>query len=184
VITSQKEQFLSEIQDPQPTPIPPEKLAYFRARLKNRLYDYVASRLIAERQSGTRSVSQSDLAKRLSKKPEQITRWLGAPGNWTLETLSDLLLAISGNELPLPNEEELVEQKRNSNGPNEWVNRIKVGGDNSTHTSDEIHTTSILGYGGNGTVISSSIQIGVSQIDAAKWPPAIVVQQKVLETLS
>jgi hypothetical protein len=34
------------------------------------------------------------LARRLGKKPEQITRWLGAPGNWTLETLSNLLVAM------------------------------------------------------------------------------------------
>src|SRR5947209_2537173 len=31
--------------------------------------------------------------------PEVITRLLGAPGNWTLETISDLLLGIAGEEL-------------------------------------------------------------------------------------
>jgi len=34
----------------------------------------------------------------MNKKPEQVTRLLAAPGNWTLDTLSDLLLAIGNFE--------------------------------------------------------------------------------------
>jgi hypothetical protein len=43
-------------------------------------------------------ISRAVLADRLGKAPEIITRWLGTPGNWTLDTLSDLLYAISGAE--------------------------------------------------------------------------------------
>ena len=34
------------------------------------------------------------MARRIHKRPEQITRLLGAPGNWTLDTVSDLLLGM------------------------------------------------------------------------------------------
>jgi hypothetical protein len=40
-------------------------------------------------------LTKAIVAKRLRKGPEQITRWLGAPGNWTLNTVSDLLLAMN-----------------------------------------------------------------------------------------
>ena len=39
--------------------------------------------------------SRADLARKLRARPSQITRWLSSPGNWTLDTISDLLLAMS-----------------------------------------------------------------------------------------
>ena len=88
--TSQQTPFLSEIIES--VPIPQERLAYFRARLKNRLHSYVLSQFLkVENQS---KLTKAELARKLGKKPEQITRWLGAPGNWELDTLSDLLLGM------------------------------------------------------------------------------------------
>jgi len=43
-------------------------------------------------------LSQAALARRLNTRPELISRRLGAPGNWRLDTVSDLLFAISGGE--------------------------------------------------------------------------------------
>jgi hypothetical protein len=71
-------------------------LGYFRARLKNRLHQLVLSEFL--KREGNEGFNKADLARRIDKKPEQITRLLGAPGNWTLDTLSDLLLAM-GYEL-------------------------------------------------------------------------------------
>ena len=77
-------------------PIPPGKLAYFRARLTNLLHEAVLELFIkAESEKG---LTRAELARRIGRKPEQVTRWLGSPGNWTLETLSDLLTAM-GHEL-------------------------------------------------------------------------------------
>lgn len=91
--TSQAILFLSEIIEG--SCIPDEKLNYFRARLKNRLHAMVLAQFMNLEKD--RQFTRADLARRLGKKPEQITRWLGAPGNWTLDTVSDLLLGM-GNE--------------------------------------------------------------------------------------
>lgn len=44
-------------------------------------------------------ISQAELAARMRKDPGQLNRLLGAPGNWTQDTSSDLLWAISGARL-------------------------------------------------------------------------------------
>src|SRR5258708_486869 len=72
--------------------IPPGKLSYFRERFRDRLYEIVVSEFLKRKASG--QMTRAKLARRIGRKPEQITRWLGAPGNWTLETVSDLMLAI------------------------------------------------------------------------------------------
>lgn len=66
-------------------------LAYFAARSQNDAHELVLSCYQELRDSG---LTRRDIAARLNKKPEQVTRWLGSPGNWTLETLSNLLLAL------------------------------------------------------------------------------------------
>jgi len=81
---------LSEIAEG--APIPAATLAYFQERLRNRLHQLVLREFV--RQEGANGLTKAALALRLGKRPEQITRWLGAPGNWTLDTVSDLLLGM------------------------------------------------------------------------------------------
>jgi hypothetical protein len=72
-------------------------LGYFRARLKNRLHQSVLSEFLKREANG---FTKAKFARRIGKRPELITRLLGAPGNWELDTVSDLLLAM-GSELEL-----------------------------------------------------------------------------------
>lgn len=72
--------------------LPLARLAYFRARLTNRIHELVLKEFALQERSG--KLSRVGLARRIRRKPEQITRWLGSPGNWTLDTLSDLLLGM------------------------------------------------------------------------------------------
>lgn len=78
-------------------------IEYFRTRNKNRVHQFVLNEF--ERAN----ISQATLARRLGRRPEVISRMLGAPGNWTLDSVSDLLFAICGGEasytlsLPLEN---------------------------------------------------------------------------------
>jgi hypothetical protein len=71
-------------------PIDPASLAYFRQRNRGLAYSIVINEF---EKSG---ISQADLAARLHKGADQISRCLGSPGNWTMDTYSDLLFAISG----------------------------------------------------------------------------------------
>jgi hypothetical protein len=75
--------------------VPTGTFVYFRARLKQRIY----SLLIGEFKRS--SLSQADLSRRLDMEPAQLSRILSGPGNLTLETVSDVLFAISGAELGL-----------------------------------------------------------------------------------
>jgi hypothetical protein len=71
--------------------------AYFRNRTKNRLYNLVLMKFRQEADAGR--LTQAKLARRMGKKPEVVNRLLASPSNWGLETLSDLLLAIAGEEI-------------------------------------------------------------------------------------
>ena len=94
--------------------IPDWTVSYFRQRNKNRVHSLILSEL---KKAG---VSQAELARRLGKKPDVICRWIGAAGNWTLDTVSDLLFAINGNEVDYSTCDPFHKIIRNYKGP-EWV---------------------------------------------------------------
>lgn len=94
-MTTSPTAFLHEITNYQRIPV--GKLAYFRARLQDRIYNLVVSAFL--RKEASDLMTRSDLAARLHKDPAQITRYLASPGNWTLDTVSDLLLGVCAAEL-------------------------------------------------------------------------------------
>ena len=95
-------------------PVPLGTFGYFRARHRTRVYEMVLREFM---ESG---LTQADLARRMSKRPDVICRWLGAPGNWTLDTVSDLLFAISGGEPEYQVSRPLDEPGRNMIAPS-WL---------------------------------------------------------------
>lgn len=128
--TSQKNSFLSDIAADD---FPIGKLAYFRARLKNRLYNFILEEF---EKSG---LSRADLARRMHiKSSAQITRLLGAPGNWTLDTISDLLLTISKAEPNFVVSPLLGRAPRNYSGP-DWLPNINI-----TRTSTDFPQSRIV----------------------------------------
>jgi hypothetical protein len=66
-------------------------LTYLRARLQERLYQAVLERFLEFSEGG---FTKAELARRTGRTPEQISAWLGSPGNWTLGTVSDLLAGM------------------------------------------------------------------------------------------
>lgn len=68
------------------------QVGYLEAFAQDRAHDMVRELFMSiPKEEG---ITRAFLARRLGKKPEQITRWLSVPGNWTLNTLADLLGAM------------------------------------------------------------------------------------------
>lgn len=67
--------------------------SYFRARTRLNVHSAVLGVFMdkAEREGFTKA----QLAKRLGASPAQVTKWLASSGNWQLDTISDLLLAMN-----------------------------------------------------------------------------------------
>lgn len=80
---------VSEISD---EPLGDAEKVYFRARTRRDVHAAVLKRFEDLQEHG--KMNKIQLASRLGVHPSQVTRWLSTPGNWTIDTLSDLLLAM------------------------------------------------------------------------------------------
>lgn len=70
-----------------------KSLAYASEAARTQLYDLVL------RVCDEAGVTNATLAKRLGKDPAQISRLLGASGNWTIDTAAQLLFGANGSLL-------------------------------------------------------------------------------------
>jgi len=68
-------------------------IRFYRRLRRNRVF----SELLAyyAKVAEENGIRKSDIATRLGKEPSQITRWFAEPANLTLDTISDLLLAMN-----------------------------------------------------------------------------------------
>ncbi|WP_070152581.1 helix-turn-helix domain-containing protein [Sphingobium phenoxybenzoativorans] len=60
----------------------------FRAEVRDKLLEVFSTAKFSD------GFTKADLARKSGKKPEQITRWLSSTGNFEIDTISDLLLAM------------------------------------------------------------------------------------------
>jgi hypothetical protein len=96
-MTTSPTPFLAELAQGQDgPPIPRAKRAYFQQRLRNRIFNFLLEKFEEARGKG---LTKAALARRIEKSPEQISRWLGAPSNLTLDVTCELLLGIAAEEL-------------------------------------------------------------------------------------
>ena len=109
--------------------IAPGVLGYFQARNKHNAYDLVMDEFASS------SLSQADLARRLGKGPDLVSRLLSGPGNWTLDTLSDLMFAISGAVPVYGKAYPLAQPPRNQTGP-DWLYSDAPVGKSLSDTTD------------------------------------------------
>ena len=82
--------FLNEIV--QGKRIPDAKLAYFGATLCNLIHQAILFGFAKAEKS--QNLTKRELARRIGKKPEQITRWLAYPGNLTFNTAAEILIGM------------------------------------------------------------------------------------------
>jgi len=71
---------------------------YYRRRFVNRVFSALANFFAEE--AKVHGATKSKIAKRLGVDPSQITRWLAHPNNLTLESISDILLALDAEAEP------------------------------------------------------------------------------------
>jgi hypothetical protein len=95
--------------------IPLHTRVFFQERLKLRLFNMIVQ-LLLDKQKEDPSFTKKVLAKRIDRTPAQVTRWLSSPGNWTIDTISDLLLAIDTSELEFT-AQRLPPQKQTNTAP-------------------------------------------------------------------
>ena len=125
--TTSQTQFLSEIvTGHNGPPIPEAKRAYFQARLRNRLFNFILTKFGEQQKNG---LTQAALARRIGKKPDVVNRRLGSPGNLTLDTLSDLLLGISAEEFN-PGSSKLL--NRSPRNYSHWEKLISLSDQSAT----------------------------------------------------
>jgi len=103
-MTISTEQIFDEILDLESDQIPLARLAFFREELRNRLYAEIVARFHVLEDQG---FTKARLARRIGKSPEQVIRWLGAPGNWTLDTASDLFTGMRA--VPVVRADDLID---------------------------------------------------------------------------
>jgi plasmid maintenance system antidote protein VapI len=105
----------NELQNPES--LSPATRAYFRQRQRNRLHNLVLNKFIeASKKDG---LTRAKLARRMGRAPAVVTRLLQSPGNWRLDTLSDMLLAIAGEEIEAVSISPLSRPKR-SHDPSQY----------------------------------------------------------------
>lgn len=88
---------LSNIRSGIDVPIDEGDRAFYHGRLRNRIFNLILNKFVEEQKAT--GLTKAVLARRIGRAPAVITRYLSAPSNLTLETISDLLLGIGGEEL-------------------------------------------------------------------------------------
>ena len=84
----------------QAQPLPTDAVVFARIALAHRFYSIVLS--CFARRSATTGLTVEDIANRLGIKPLTVRKRLSSPDGWTLETVSDLLLAMGYEVDSLP----------------------------------------------------------------------------------
>lgn len=69
----------------------PGKFAFEREYFRNLVFQEI---LLAFEEASASGLTKAELARRLKRGPEQITRWLSSPGNLEVDTVSDLFVAM------------------------------------------------------------------------------------------
>jgi len=94
-MTTFQTRLLKELAQGPDSPIAESNLVYLQERLRGRFFDFLLERFESAQSKG---LTQAKLARRLRKSPEVIHRWLSAPTNLTLDSISDLLVGVSAEE--------------------------------------------------------------------------------------
>jgi hypothetical protein len=74
------------------------EIEYYRRRFQNRVFGKLLDFITAEAQRD--HITKKEMAERLGKDPGHLSRLLSQPSNLTLDTISDILLALDAEAEP------------------------------------------------------------------------------------
>jgi hypothetical protein len=114
--------------------VPPGKLAYFQTRLAAKVHQAMLS--VFGRLERHKGFTRRELAQRIDRKPEQITRWFSYPGNLTLGTVSDICVGM-GYELESITLVDLATGKR-IQCPDQHVDWARLAGLNADEKNSDV----------------------------------------------
>lgn len=136
--STRQTQFLSEVIDSET--ISPGTQAYLEVRAQNKFYDYVIKKFREKERHG---FTTADLARRIGRRPEVVTRWLSAPRNWTISTLSLLLVGICAEEFE-PNSTPFAGRPKRNFSAAEWPNLPREDMTNRTPSGSRASSGSVV----------------------------------------
>lgn len=116
-------------------PLSDYAIGYLNARVRNGFYDYVLRRF--DEEARKRGLSKAELARRLNLGPDRISKLLGSPGNWTLDTVSELLVGICREELVPDSRSYLNRASRNFRAEDDLLQNIPSLQQSATPLQDE-----------------------------------------------
>lgn len=70
---------------------------YIAQRARNSFYDYVLTKF--REAEAEHNLTKAELAERLGLGRDRVSKLLGSPGNWTIDTIAELLAGICREEL-------------------------------------------------------------------------------------
>ncbi|MBX9467051.1 MAG: hypothetical protein KL839_03985 [Rhizobium sp.] len=91
--------------------IPAATLGYVTEMAREEVFDMIATACVEA------GVQRSQIARRLGKDPATVTRLLSAPGNYTIDTVAEMLFAINGNMFRPHRYAPMKEPRSNTRGP-------------------------------------------------------------------
>lgn len=137
--------------------IPNGVIEYINTRNRLRLFEVVQRELINS------DITQAQLARRMGRSTAQISHLLGAPGNWTADTASTIIFAISGGVLNYTVSYPLEAPPRNLRSP-EWLDHHAVRWKSAGGHAPPVN------FGGSGTGSISSGTV-TAQVSIPQVPP-------------
>jgi hypothetical protein len=99
-------------------PIPKGMMNFLSARAQNKFFDYVHAKLREAEKAG---LKRSDLARRIGKTPSRLSHVLAEPGNWTIDTVTELLIGICNEEIEPASRSVLGRPPRNIGPVEVWA---------------------------------------------------------------
>lgn len=109
MIFSPSKRILSEIEGH--APLSDIAKGYVSQRARNSFFDYVLTKF--HEAEAERGLTKAELAERLGLGRDRISKLLGSPGNWTIDTVAELLVGIGREELMPASESYLNRAPRN-----------------------------------------------------------------------